>query len=119
MPAKSGTPLRPFGPSNLLPSHLSPLCRGKQFGASQTHPGQTKAQPRSQTPKAIADAPPQVDGRRLREILRRAAYLGNAEAMPEDLRQHLVIEHEVIRVPLQAQPLEDCPRERAVAGVVL
>ena len=43
---------------------------------------------------------------------------GNGEAMPQDLRQHLVVEHEIIRVALQIQLLQDRPREGAVAGVV-
>ena len=69
--------------------------------------------------QAVADAPRQVDARRLGEILRRAAHLGDRVPAPEDLREHLVVEDEVVGVLAQRQRLEQLPRERAVAGVIL
>src|SRR6185312_3371481 len=47
---------------------------------------------------AVPQAPPKVDRRGLGKVFRRAGDLRNREAVPENLREHLIVEDEVVRV---------------------
>jgi hypothetical protein len=38
----------------------------------------------------------EIDGRRFGKILGRAADLANRESVPENLREHLVVENEIV-----------------------
>ena len=69
--------------------------------------------------KTVDHASPEIDRRRLREILRRTADLAHAEAEPEDLGEHLVVEDEVVGVLEQRKRFQHLAREGPVAGVVL
>ena len=64
-------------------------------------------------PTTVAQAPPEVDRGRLGEVLRRAADLADAEAAPEDLREHLVVEDEVVGVLRRAGARARTSRENA------
>ena len=67
--------------------------------------------------EAVFHAAPEIDGRRLLEILRRAAHLANRETVPQNLRQHLVVERESSEFFDQV-PRVRLARERPVARVV-
>ena len=69
--------------------------------------------------EAVAQRSAEVDRRRLLEVGGGAAHLADLEAGQQDLREHLVVEDEVVGVLEQRQRLEHLAREGAVAGVVL
>jgi len=80
--------------------------------------GQSESQPGPQTAESIGQAATEVDRGGLGKIFCRAGNLGNREPMPVDLRQHLVVEDEIVGILRDIQLLQDLPRKRPVAGVV-
>ena len=66
--------------------------------AAGLHLRQAKLQRGRDAPDAIAHAAREVDRRRFLEVFRGAAHLRDDFAEPEDLRQHLIVEHEIIGV---------------------
>src|SRR5208282_100582 len=81
----------------------------KPFRLPQTHFRQPERERRAQAPEAVFQAPAEIDRRGLREILRGAAHLANREPVPENLCEHLVVEHKVVGVFGQWQRLQDFP----------
>ena len=59
-----------------------------------------------------------MDGGGLREIFRRAGDFPDVEIGVDDLRQHLVVEDEVVGVAHKCDFLQHLAGESAVAGVV-
>ena len=90
----------------------------KQPEAHQTHFRQPIFEAGCETSETVFDAAAQIDGGGLGEIFRRAAYFGNGEAVPEDLRQHLVVENEIIRVVRKMELFENLAGKGAIAGVI-
>src|SRR5208283_422814 len=94
--------------------------RGKKFWFCQPQLGQSELHPDVQTAETILAASLEIDGRRLFEILRRAAHLADGETVPQNLCDHLIVENKIVRVPRQIrlQLLQQRPRECPVAGVI-
>src|SRR5262245_19869524 len=80
---------------------------------------QNKLHGRREHAQTVPNAPREIDRRRFSKILRRTRDLADAEAEVHALRQHLVVEYEIVRVLEQRQRLEDAAAERSVAGVIL
>src|SRR5947207_4132832 len=92
---------------------------GEARRAPQPQPRRAEFQRGAQDAEAVLHAAAEIDRRRLGEIARRARQFPDVEPEPDRLRQHLVVEDEIVAVLLQRQRLEQPPREGAIAGVVL
>ena len=86
---------------------------------SQARLLQGKLQRRCQHSQTILHAAAEVDGRRFFEIFGRARNFADAEAEVHALRQHLVVEDEVVGVFEQRQIQSGLAAEGAIAGVIL
>ena len=91
------------------------LNRGRR---ARPHLPECKLKAGEQHAKAVFHAAAEIDGGGLLEILRRAGNLADAEAEIHTLRQHLVVEDEVLRVLQQRQRGQHLAAEGAIAGVV-
>ena len=80
---------------------------------------QEELQRHGQHAQTVGDRATEVDGRGLLEVGGRTAHLADLEACIEDLRQHLVVEDEVVGVLGQGKCFEHRTGEGAVARVVL
>ncbi len=69
--------------------------------------------------EAILHTPPEVDAGCFREVLRGTGEFSDAESLEMNLREDLIIEREVIVVPLEGQRFEDATGERPISRVVL
>ena len=65
-----------------------------------------KAEGRPQYAKAIFHAALEVDGRSFLEVFSRAGDFANTEVEHHGLRNHLIVEDEVVRVLKQGQRLQ-------------
>ena len=74
---------------------------------AELHRGAEHAQP-------VAAAAPEVDGGGLRKIFGRTGDLPDVEVGVDDLRQHLVVEHEVVGIAHERHPLQHLAGEGAV-----
>src|SRR5271154_820774 len=68
--------------------------------------------------EAVFHAAAEVDGGGLLEIFRRAGNFSDAEAEMDALRQHLVVEDEVVGVFEQGKFGQDFSAEGAISGVI-
>src|SRR5262245_26181584 len=92
----------------------------RKAGRGEKSPSsETELERRAEAAEAIPHASAEVDRGGLREVLRGTAHLADAEAEPERLGEHLIVEHEVIRVGLERKRFEDAPRVGAIARVEL
>lgn len=73
----------------------------------------------AQNPETIFTASAEVDRGGFREIFRRAGDLPDVETSVDDLRQHLVVEDEIVGVVHEGHLLQHLSGEGAVAGVIL
>jgi len=94
------------------------------LGMEHLHPDQAPLlQPekkrRLQYPEPVDHTAAEIDRGGVREILGRAAQLPYAVAEPGDLRQHLVVKDEVVRVFPQRERLQQFAGKGPVAGMVL
>ena len=64
--------------------------------ADQVHPGEPKLKCGRQHSESVLDAATKVDGRGFGKIQRRATHFSDRVPKPNDLREHLVVEHEII-----------------------
>ena len=71
---------------------------GEDLRSGEPHPPQPVAEARPHHPQPVHDGPPEVDGAGLRKIAGGTRYLADREAEGHRLRQHLVVEEEIIRV---------------------
>src|SRR5580700_2690483 len=82
-------------------------------------PLERKLQSSFEDPKAVLNAATKIDGRRFFKIFGRAGNLPNTEAEVDALRQHLVVENEIVAILPERQPGKHLAAESAVAGVIL
>ena len=68
---------------------------------------------------AVYTAAAQVDRGGFGKIFGGAGYLAYLEARPEYLRQHLVVEHEIVGVDIVVDSAQHLGREGPVAGMIL
>src|SRR5206468_4170866 len=80
---------------------------GKERRTQQAPFAEAEGQAGGEAAKTVLEAATEVDGGRLLEILRRATDLADGVAVPENLREHLVVEHEVVRVRAGGDGLEE------------
>src|ERR1035438_6523605 len=71
--------------------------RKEQFRFRQPHLRQPKLRTDAQTAKTVFATALEIDGRGFLEILRRATDFANREPVPQNLRDHLVVENKIIR----------------------
>src|SRR4051794_26122337 len=76
-----------------------------RFSSSWKHRGiykpplrQPKCHRRLHAPQPVRDASPQPDRTRLRKILRRTTDLRDHMPKEKNLRQHLIVENEIVRI---------------------
>ena len=84
----------------------------------QSHLFKSVLQTGRQHTKTILHAPPEIYGRSFGEVLGWAGYFTDSESKVHTLRQHLVIENEVVRVLQQRHSGKHRTAEGAIAGVV-
>src|SRR5215467_9422377 len=134
MPAGCGKELTFQEPQARSLSGTSGFCAGSvvgftsgfQFAALWAKPGkmkkagllQSKLHSRAQHAESVLHAAAEIDGRGLSEILRRTGDFSDAKTEVDALRQHLVVEHEVIGIFQQRQLGENFAAEGAVTGVI-
>src|SRR5580700_8518125 len=117
----SGRPLPSHAPgviSQAASLELAALV-AEDAEAAQSPFLQGKLQCGRENAETVNDAAPEVDRRRLFEILGRARDFADAVAEVDTLRQHLIVEDEVVGIFDQRQLGQDLTTEAAVAGVVL
>ena len=85
---------------------------------NQPQLGEAEFQAGAEAAETVFATAAEVDRRGLSEILRGAAYFANREPVPEDLREHLVVEHEIVGVWGEVNFLQQFAGKGAVAGVV-
>ena len=85
----------------------------KPLGPDETPLRETELRTDRQATQPVLHASAEVDRGGLGEVLRRAADFGNRVSVPEDLRKHLVVEDEIVRVGLEGQTLEQLARAKA------
>ena len=73
----------------------------------------------SQAAETVLHTAHEVDRRGFSKVLRRATDLGNRFIEPQDLRQHLVVEHKVVGVFVKGKPTQQVSGKRAVPRMVL
>ena len=73
---------------------------------------------RAQHAEAVGHRAAEADLARILEVARRARNLADAHVEGQRLREHLVVEDEVLRIGAERQRLEHAPGECAEAGVV-
>src|SRR5512138_3481558 len=69
--------------------------------------------------ESVLHAPPKIDRRGIRCVSRRTGYLTDLESHPDRLRQHLVVEDEIVRVRVEREPKEQLARKGTVPRVKL
>ena len=79
----------------------------------------SKLQRGGEHPETVLHATPKVDGRGFFEILGGTGNFSDAKAEVNALRQHLIIEDEVVGIFEQRKIGENFAAEGAVSGVVL
>src|SRR5207253_11174297 len=92
---------------------------GETGRAGEAETGGAEFERGAEYAEAVFHAAAEVDRRAFGKVTRRAGDLADVKAEPDGLRQHLVVEDEVVRVLLQRKRLQEPAREGAVAGVVL
>src|SRR5207302_1960390 len=113
-PARAGKAISADGRGG----ELAPL--GREARAAQQTPARGAIlQCGGEDAEAVLHAAAEIDRRRLGEVARRAGDLADLESEPDRLRQHLVVEDEVVGVLLQRKRLEEPAGEGAIARVVL
>jgi hypothetical protein len=75
---------------------MEPCSSFKDGTGGESPFAETKPKGRFQYTESINNASPEIDGRRVLEILCRAADLAYTVAEPYDLRQHLVVKNKII-----------------------
>ena len=76
---------------------------GKQRRRNHIHFSQAVQQRHFQAPQPIGDAAEEVDGGRFVKIPGGATDFSDGVAIPDDLRQNLVVENEVVGIFFQGQ----------------
>src|ERR1700751_5234727 len=79
--------------------------------------GEAESKARSQHAEAIDHAAAEIDGGGFREVLFREGNLPDPEALVDRLRQHRVVEHEIIGVARERKRFDDASPEPAVPGM--
>src|ERR1051325_3418919 len=69
--------------------------------------------------QSVNNGSSEVDRRRFREIAGRTRYLADAKPERRRLREHLIVEHEIIGAFIQWKRFENVTSEGAIACVVL
>src|SRR5687767_10001507 len=90
----------------------------EQFGLDQSPLGEAEFQTGAQASESVLHTATEINRRRFREIFRRATDLGDGVAMPQNLREHLVVENEIVRVLIDRNTLQHLAGESAITGVV-
>src|SRR5438105_3499599 len=73
---------------------------------------------RLQHAQAIDHAAAEIDRRGFREISCRARDFADSESTIDRLRQHLIVEYEVVRISVQRKGLDHLPGEPAIARMI-
>ena len=90
----------------------------KSSGRDHAQLGRAKRQRRGEASEAVNNAAPEIDRRALGGVRRWAADLADRVAEPDDLRQHLIVEHKIIGIGIERQLHQQGRGKRPIAGVV-
>ena len=86
----------------------------KQSGLVPTPFRQAKTERRAQTAKTILHTALEIDRRRFGKVFRRATYLGDPGTKPQNLREHLIVEDEVVAILVERQAFQNFAEKGAV-----
>ena len=79
---------------------------GNNLESDDSQPGQAKHQSDAKATETILHASSEADRGRIGRVSRGTADLADRETVPDDLGQHLVIEHEIIRIAFERQAFQ-------------
>jgi len=81
-------------------------------GGPGKSPERNVFEPSCKAADAVAEAPPEIYGGRLREVLRRAAHLGDGAAQPQYLSDHLGCRRRSRRSSSRTAPSREVPAKK-------
>src|SRR5208337_1703198 len=93
--------------------------RGKYRASHYAPPMQPEPNRGPQDADPVDHASAKVDRGRFRKIFGRTGNFANSEASINGLRQHLIIEHEILGAKPYGKAFEDSPAPSAIACMVL
>src|SRR5204863_7270918 len=79
---------------------------------------QTETQRRAKATEAVTHASTKVNRGSFRQIFRRARDLADFRTQPNDLGEHLVVEHKIVGVLFNRDTLEQTSGKGAISGVI-
>jgi hypothetical protein len=88
--------------------------RGKRAPPPNPHAANRNRAAVSRHPNPYRRLREKIDRRGLGEVLRRAAHLADAIAAPQDLREHLIVEDEIVGVVRERKLEQHLARERPI-----
>src|SRR5262249_34619814 len=102
----------------LLSSPKGIVCGVLNYRCRELPVRQAKTQRRCKTTQAIAHAPAKIDRWSFRYIAGRTGHFPDRTAERDDLREHLIIENEVVGISFHRQALQQLARKSAITSVI-